>query len=592
MKLMLKYMSPYSRKVTFTVVLKFTAVIFELFIPYILEYMIDDVAPTKKIAFVLIWGFIMIAAAFIVRILNVAGNRLAAATAGDAIRNLRADLFRKTMYLSGTEFDEISLPSLISRMTSDSYNVQNFIGMIQRMGVRAPIMLIGGIGVAAVMDHVLTLVLVCMVPALIVIVIFVSNKGIPMFGKVQEYIDQIVRIMRENIMGIRVVKALSKCDYERDRFNRANEEYTTQDVKAGLTMALPNSLMNIFLNIGLTVVVIVGAYRVNDGLMKPGVILAFLTYFHMIIQAVMGINRIFIQYSKAYASADRINAVLSVRDDSLSVDDSLKNDFEDDSNADKPALEFNHVYFSYPNQRSVSEESAEFAGGEREYSLNDISFRLKRGESLGIIGSTGCGKTTIVNLIMRFYDVNEGSVRICGKDVRGIEPSKLRGSIGVVFQNDMIFNDTLAENIRFGRNISDNDMKESARAAGISDYIDGLHEGYEYKAAIKGMNLSGGQRQRLLIARAFAGNSEFLIFDDSSSALDYKTDAMIRNNIIERNTDCSMIVIAQRVSSVKSMSHIIVMDEGKMIGYGTHDELIASCDVYHDIYESQMGELV
>lgn len=592
MKLMLKYMSPYVRKVTFTVVLKFSAVILELFIPYILEYMIDDIAPTKEIHLVLFWGLIMITAALLVRMLNVHGNRFAASTASEAIRTLRGDLFRKTMYLSGEEFDEVSLPTLISRMTSDSYNVQNFMGMVQRMVVRAPILLIGGIAVAAIMDPVLTLVLVCMMPVLLIVILFVSRRGIPMFRKVQEHIDQIVRIMRENITGIRVVKALSRCDYERDRFDGANETYTKQDVKAGLTMALPNTVMNLFLNIGLVAVVIVGAYRVNDGFMKPGVILAFLTYFHMIIQAVMGINRIFIQYSKAGASADRIASVLSVnihaglQDEQEIIPDNIETE-----KSTAIALEFEHVNFSYPIREEVSKESSEFAGGEREYSLNDISFTINKGESLGIIGSTGCGKTTIVNLFMRFYDVNSGAIRVCGKDIRGIEPPELRKRIGVVFQNDTIFHDTLANNIRFGRNISDEAVKRAAEAAGIAEYINGIKNGYEHMAAIKGMNLSGGQRQRLLIARAFAGNPEFLVFDDSSSALDYKTDAMIRNNIIKNHSECTMIVIAQRVSSVKNMSHILVMEEGQMIGYGKHEELLHSCEVYRDIYESQMGEL-
>lgn len=598
MKLMWKYMQPYKLRLAVTLVLKFLAVVAELFIPYILEYMIDTAAPARQINHVIFLGVVMIALAFLARSLNVSGNRIATATARDSIRNLRHDLFSKTIYLSGATFDEVSLPSLISEMTSDSYNVQSFIGMIQRMGVRSPIMLVGAVVVAVMLDPALALVLVCMIPVLAFTVIYITGKGIPMFARVQDRLDQIVRIMRENITGIRVVKGLSREDYERKRFADASDELTGTDIRAGEVMALPSAVMTLFLNIGLTVTVVIGAFRVNAGNMEVGVILAYLTYFNMITMAVMGIRRVFMQYSKAGASAERIASVLKLVDEAdkqyidegnitgCNVDEGAQNDAGENSgshNSDShnsPALEFSNVSFCYNRP-----------GKSRGFEIKDISFALNKGESIGIIGSTGSGKTTIVSLLMRFYDISEGSICMNGQNINDIGLKKLRGSIGIVLQNDTIFNDTLKENISFGRNIAMEDIRKAAKAALIDSHIESLAEGYEYIADIKGMNLSGGQRQRLLIARALAGNPEYLILDDSSSALDYATDAKLRSNLREYYPDCTSIVIAQRVSSVKNLTHILVMEEGMMIGYGTHDELMKTCSVYREIADSQMGTL-
>lgn len=565
MKLMLKYMKPYRVKVTITVFLKFAAVILELLIPYMLEYMIDEAAPEKKIGHVIIAGIVMVLLAVMVRNMNVYANRMATYTARDSIYNLRNDLFRKTIYLKGSQFDEVSLPSLISRMTSDSYNVQSFIGMIQRVGVRAPIMLTGGLLVAGIMEIRLSLVLLCMIPVMMFVTVFVSAKGIPVFRNVQGKLDEVVRILRENITGVRIIRALSKSEYEKKRFFTANKNLTDADIRAGMMMALPNPLMNLLLNTGFTLIVIIGAYRVNAGDMKPGVILAFLTYFNMILQAVMGINRIFIQYSKAGASADRIEMVLSIPEPVRETDTDADNEKYDGEDV----IEFDNVSFRYDNNSADS--------------IKNISFRIKKGESLGIIGSTGCGKTTILNLMLAFYDVTSGTIRLYGKDIRNMTLHEIRRKFGIVFQNDTIFNDTIYENINFGRKISREEAREAMKAARIDSFE------LDYPVAIKGMNLSGGQRQRLLIARALAGGSEIIVFDDSSSALDYKTDALIRNNIKDKYNDSIRITVAQRVSSVKDMTNILVMEDGEMIGFGTHESLLKSCSVYKDIYMSQMG---
>lgn len=565
MRLMLAYMKPYKGKVTLTVFLKFAAVILELLIPYMLEYMIDEAAPKKQIIHVIIAGLVMVILAVMVRSMNVAANRMATLTARDSIYTLRRDLFKKTIYLKGADFDEISLPSLISRMTSDSYNVQSFIGMIQRIGVRAPIMLTGGLLVAGIMEIRLSVVLLCMIPVMMFVTVFVSSKGIPVFRNVQAKLDDVVRVLRENITGVRIIRALSKSEYEKRRFFNANKNLTDADIRAGMMMALPNPLMNLLLNIGFTLIVVIGAYRVNAGDMKPGVILAFLTYFNMILQAVMGINRIFIQYSKAGASADRIELVLEVPDNDRQTDNGCESGDYDENTV----IEFDNVSFCYDNN------SAE--------SLKNISFKVKKGESLGIIGSTGCGKTTLLNLLLAFYDVSVGTIRLHGKDIRNMPLHEIRKKFGIVFQNDTIFNDTIYENINFGRGISTDKAKEAAETAMIGSFD------MDYPVAIKGMNLSGGQRQRLLIARALAGDSEIIVFDDSSSALDYKTDAVIRNNIKKKYRDSIRITVAQRVSSVKDMTNILVLEEGEMIGFGTHESLLKECEVYKDIYMSQMG---
>lgn len=565
MRLMLAYMKPYKGKVTLTVFLKFAAVILELLIPYMLEYMIDEAAPKKQIIHVIVAGLVMVMLAVMVRSMNVAANRMATLTARDSIYTLRRDLFKKTIYLKGADFDEISLPSLISRMTSDSYNVQSFIGMIQRIGVRAPIMLTGGLLVAGIMEIRLSVVLLCMIPVMMFVTVFVSSKGIPVFRNVQAKLDDVVRVLRENITGVRIIRALSKSEYEKRRFFNANKNLTDADIRAGMMMALPNPLMNLLLNIGFTLIVVIGAYRVNAGDMKPGVILAFLTYFNMILQAVMGINRIFIQYSKAGASADRIALVLEVPDNDRQTDNGCESgDYDEDT-----VIEFDNVSFCYDNNSSES--------------LKNISFKVKKGESLGIIGSTGCGKTTLLNLLLAFYDVSVGTIRLHGKDIRNMPLHEIRKKFGIVFQNDTIFNDTIYENINFGRGISKDKAKEAAETAMIGSFD------MDYPVAIKGMNLSGGQRQRLLIARALAGDSEIIVFDDSSSALDYKTDAVIRNNIKKKYRDSIRITVAQRVSSVKDMTNILVLEEGEMIGFGTHESLLKECEVYKDIYMSQMG---
>ena len=586
MKFLWKYLRKHRFRLAGVMAIKLTGTVVELLIPYVMEHLIDHVVPTKQLVSVLLWGCAMILLALTVRFLNINANRLSVKTAQEGAWEIRRDLFHSAMYLSGSQMDEVGLPSLISRMTSDSYNVQSFMQSMQTIGIRAPIMLLGGIGITLVMDTGLSMILCIMAPVMIALVIFISLKGIPLYDQVQRGMDGIVRVMRENITGIRVVKALSRENHEIERFSGANAETARRDIKAGMVMALPGPLVTLLLNVvGLTLVVLVGARRVNEGLTEPGVILAFLTYFNMILMGVMGLNRIFMMMSKANASARRIAEVVGAGDLLLPLPET------EAARTDRARyVVFDHVSFSYDSEAQDT-RAEDFAGSVRQKCLEEIDFEIPRGGSLGIIGATGSGKTSIINLLMRFYDPQEGHVFVDGRDVRSYSREDLRRKFGVVFQNDMVFADTIRENITFGREMTEEAVRLAARDAMAREFVESYEDGYDHRAVIHGANFSGGQKQRLLIARALYGKPDILVLDDSSSALDYRTDAQLRKAIRENHAPLATIVIAQRVSSIMSLDQVIVLEEGRMIGRGTHEELLRDCPVYREIHETQMGEV-
>ena len=571
-------------------IIKILGTFADLGLPRVLAYMLDYVVPEGDITKVILWGGVMIVLAVLARQLNIIANRRASRVAANTTQRLRHDLYEKINTLSGAQMDKFTVPSLISRMTTDTYNIHQMIGMMQRLGVRAPIILVGGICITATMEPVLTLVLVAVIPFLVVVVFGITRKTVPMFKKVQDKLDVMVNVLRENITGIRVIKALSKTAYERKRFRQVNDDLIDAELRASATMAASSPLMNVFLNLGLTAVVIVGAYRVNSGASEPGNIVAFLSYFTMILNSVLMVNRIFLNFTKSSASAARLSEVLTAEPDLVLVteEETKKNEATVSGKEGKQQrVDEKPVHISFENVKFRYHQTGELC-------LDGISFSLEKGESLGIIGPTGCGKTTIINLLMRFYDTESGTVRIDGKDVRSIPMKELRARFGVVFQNDMIFADTVRENISFARNLTQEEIEAAAADACAAGFIETLGSGteesrYDYKAAIKGANLSGGQKQRILIARAFAAKPEILILDDASSALDYKTDAKLRKALKEHYADSTIILVAQRISSVMSCDHIMVMEEGKIIGYGTHEELLERCEVYKEIYVSQMA---
>lgn len=567
-----RYLKPYYGQMTLGLIIKIAGTFADLGLPWVLAYILDDIIPYGKVSYILFWGGIMVLLSIAARVLNIIANRMAAKVARNSVQAIRHDTFERITNLSGSQVDKLTVPTLISRMTTDTYNVHHVIGMMQRLGVRAPIILVGGIVLTATLDLVLTLILVAILPLLGLLVYLISKRGIPMYTKVQASVDKMVQTIRENITGIRVIKALSKTEYEKQRFRRVNDDVIGNEIKAASIMALSSPIMNLLLNTGLAIVVIVGAFRVNSGVTQPGKIVAFLSYFTMILNAMMSVTRLFINYSKASASAKRLKEVLDTEEDLIVTPVEVSKEQE------QKHLAFDQVSFSYEDD-------------EEKLSLKNITFELKKGESLGIIGATGSGKTTLIQLLMRFYDVTKGQIIIEGKDIKSIPLKELRKKFGVAFQNDIIFADSIYENISFGRNLSMDQVVEASKDACAYDFIMGKDNGFSYEAAIKGGNLSGGQKQRLYISRALADHPKFLILDDSSSALDYKTDAMLRQAIRDNYQDTTIILIAQRISSIMQSDHILVLDDGEMLGYGTHEELLESCEVYHEIYESQMGSM-
>lgn len=540
----------------------------DLLLPWILAHIIDDVVPLNSVNLVLRWGIAMIICAIIGVLTNVVANRMASKVAMLSARELRYNLFEKVNLLSCKQLDDMSIPSIISRLTSDTYTIHNYIGMMQRLGTRAPILLIGGIVMTLTLEPKLAVVLIALLPFMGIVIYKVTKTGVPLFAVARKSVDNLVSSVRENITGVRIIKALSKTEYEKERFDKINKQLIEKEQKAENTMAITNPTMNWFLNIGMTAVILVGAFLVNSGTSQAGKIIAFMSYFTIILNAMMSVTRIFVRSSKAIASADRLDEILNLPQD-LTVSNVV--DYKDND----CHIEFDDVSFSYHK---------------KEANIKNISFKLKKGETLGIIGGTGSGKTTIINLLMRLYDVDKGAVRINGRNVKTIPAQELHQMFGVVFQDDVIFADTIKENIDFGRILDEKDIEISSEYSQAIEFVDTLPDGFDHKLTIKGANLSGGQKQRVLISRALAGSPEILILDDSSSALDYKTDSLLRKNLKENFGETTSVIIAQRISSIMNSEHILVLHEGEILGYGTHQELLKNCEMYREISLSQMGD--
>lgn len=567
MKWVLSYLKPLRSRIAVGTSVKVIGTVAELIIPFLLSHILENVIESNNVNNILLYGSLMALCALIACIGNIIANRMAARTTMLFSSRMRRELFSKTLNLSARNTDHFTIPSLEARITSDTYNVQNFIGMIQRMGIRAPILLIGGSAITMLMDIKLALVMIATAPLIFIIVYGISRRGVPLYSKVQESVDGMVRVVREDAQGIRVIKALSKIDYENARYDAANITLKKNESRAGIIMGIVNPVMTLLMNMGIVAVIAVSAYFVAKGTSSATTVIAFMQYFTLISMAMMSLSRMFVMYTKCAASANRISLVME------SVSELAT--YEDDGKGDKTShVCFEHVSFSYLGKKN---------------NLTDISFSIKRGGTLGIIGATGSGKSTVLRLLMRFYDADHGTVRINGRDVRSYTPSELTSMFGVVFQNDFLYADTIEENIRFGRDITVEDIEAAAKIAQAHDFIMGFADGYAHRVSAAGTNLSGGQRQRVLIARAIAARPEILILDDSSSALDYKTDANLRTALGESFPDTTVITVAQRVSSVKNCDLILVIEDGCIIGAGTHDKLIATYLEYKEISDSQMG---
>lgn len=559
------YLGAYKMRIAVGLFLKTVGSLAELFLPIIMAYMIDTIAPTRNTVALILYGVAMLLVSVAALVSNVVANRMASRVARDTTERLRNDLFIKTFSLSFRQADEITMPSLVSRLSSDTYNVHNMIGMAQRMGIRAPILLIGGVAMTFVLDPVLALVLLAVVPFLTVFVVFIASRGVKLYTNLQRSVDGMVRKVRDDHTGIRVIKALSQTERESKTFSALNEEVLMRERKAGVTMGITNPVLNFFLNLGMTAVILVGAFRVAGGKAEVGQIIAFTSYFTIILNAVIAVSRIFVMLSKGTASARRIEEVLELPKD-LEVVPVEKKD-------DEALIRFDHVTFSYGGKPVIK----------------DLSFTVGRGETVGILGGTGSGKSTLVSLLLRFYDVDEGQILIEGKDVKSYSSKELRAKFGVVFQSDFLMSASIRENIDFERGVSAQEIEKAAECACAEEFISSQEEGYESKLAVRGANLSGGQKQRLLIARALAANPQILVLDDSSSALDYKTDAKVRRQIQKNYSSLTMLMVAQRISSVRGADKILVLEGGEAVGFGTDEELMQTCETYRSILKSQGG---
>ena len=563
-----KYIRPYWGFVILTTIIKLSGAVTELMIPYLMEIILDDKVPNGNISQIYLYGGLMILCALATVTLNITANRMSAKSSGKITRAVRHDLFQKLEHLSARQMDQLTTPSAVSRLTSDTYNVNQMLARFQRMGIRAPILLIGGVAMMLSMDAVLALVLVALLPVIAVVVYFVTKKSIPLHAHQQEVLDDVVRTSQENITGIRVIKALSKTDYEKKRFNTVNEELANAGLRAGTVTSITNPVATLVLNLGLTLAVLAGAYRVNSGATESGVVVAFLQYFTQILNAMLGISRIFVMCSKGIASANRVADVLNTPEDLTQLPTG--------ETAEKSAhIEFKDVSFSYTGVGK---------------NIEHLSFRLEHGQTLGILGPTGSGKSTIINLLLRLYDPDEGTILIDGQDIRTIAPGMLREKFGTVFQNDFVTEGTIAHNIRFFRELSDEDIVRAAEDAQAAAFISEKENGMDAQVMVRGNNLSGGQKQRLLIARALASKPEILVLDDASSALDYQTDSKLRQALRKNYRDTTTVLIAQRVSSLRHADLILVLHDGKVIGAGNHNHLMEACEEYRIIANIQMGD--
>ena len=546
--------------------IKMLGTVAELFLPSLLSIILDECAPAGNMAGVWWLGLGMVISALAACIGNIVANRMSTSITRQFTYAMRRDLFRKVTALSAAQQDKVTDASLVSRLSTDTYNVNNMVDRLQRLGVRAPIMLIGGIFVSLTLDPVLTLVLIATLPLLSMSVIYTSRKGVPLFTRVQEGQDHMVRKVQENMSGARVIRALSRTQHERDAFGEINEELARRQRTADMTMATVSPFVNLILNTGLALVVLVGAWRVHQGTALPGTIIAFLSYFTIILNAMLSISRLFVMYSKGSASMRRIEEILLMPEDLL-------------QDASLPAQDTQaHVTF-----RNVS-----FSYNKNYDNLSNIDFSIDHGQTLGIIGPTGSGKSTLLALLMRQYDPDKGEILLDGRPLPSLSKDELLGRLGVVFQNDFLMADTIRENIRFGRDVSDASMEEAIDCA-QAGFIRKKEGGPEFALNVKGRNLSGGQQQRVLICRALAGDPRLLLLDDCSSALDFRTDRELRRALRQRHGSATTIIVAQRVSSVMAADKILVMDKGSIIGMGTHEELLSACPVYRELTLMQLG---
>lgn len=566
MKRVFSYLYPFRYRMALGFLIKVLGTVAELLLPVVLTHILKTVVASEDLTQVLLWGALMLLFAGLACLFNIVANRMAATVGKRFSKALRRDLFYKTLTLDTAQTDAFTIPSLESRITTDTYHVHNFVMMIQRMGIRAPILLIGGVVITLLMDKALALVMIAVMPLIFVLVYTLSRLGIRLYGRVQTSVDSLVRVLREDYGGIRVIKALSKEKYEQNRFEIANQRLSKNEQSASFIMSSTHPIMNLLMNGGIAAVTALAAVRVAKDASDPETVVAFMQYFTLISMALMAVSRMFVMFSKCSASARRISEVLSTPAEIVKTEEatSTSDDF----------ITVKNLSFSY-------------AGKKRD--LDNISISIPYGSSFGIIGGTGSGKSTLIKLLLRFYDADSGEILFRGKSIRSYTREEIAPFVGVAHQKDFLYAASVEENVRFGRNISREEVWEALTLAQAEDFVRALPDGLDTVLATGGTNLSGGQRQRLLIARAVAGTPPLLILDDASSALDYKTDAALRAALRKIGDKMTTVTVAQRASSVMSCDKILVLDDGRAVGYGTHAELLESCPIYREISDSQMG---
>ena len=546
---------------------KLAEAVLELYLPLLMAKVIDDGIAKGDTGYILKMGGVMLGIVTVGLLCALVCQYVASVTSQGFGTGLRHAVFRRITSLSHAELDAFGTPSLINRVTSDVNQLQYVVAMLIRLVIRAPFLCVGGIVMAMTIDLRLSLVIIVAIPLFVLIITLVMRKTVPLYRTVQGRLDTLTRVLRENLSGVRVIRAFARTDKEQKRFGGATEEHTAASIRVGKLAALLNPGTQLIMNLAILAIVWFGGLRVEAGGMTTGEIIAFINYVNQILLALLVVANLVGTFTKAYASAGRVLEVLGA-EPSIQEEEGG----ETQGVPGTPAVEFRHVDFSY--------------GGDRV--LTDISFSAPRGAMVGILGGTGSGKSTLMHLLMRFYDVEAGAVLVEGRDVREYAPDALRHKVGLVPQKAELFSGTIADNIRWGDPQADDQaVRDAAVMAQADEFIRRQKDGYQSLVERGGTNLSGGQKQRLTIARALVRRPAILVLDDSSSALDYATDAALRRAIREGPEGMTVFMVSQRVSAVKQADLILMLDDGELAGAGSHEELLATCEAYREICESQ-----
>lgn len=565
-----KFLKPYRVYCVLGPASKLAEAILELYLPLLMARVIDEGVARGDTGYILRMGGLMLGIVTIGLLCALVCQYVASITSQGFGTGLRSAVFRRIQSFSHAELDRFSTPSLVNRLTNDVNQLQYAVAMLIRLVIRAPFLCIGGIVMAVAIDWRLSLVLVAAIPLFILVMTWIMRKTVPLHRTVQGRLDRLTRVLRETLSGVRVIRAFARTGKEEARFDRAAEEHTDAALRVGRISAILNPGTQLIMNLAILAIVWFGGVRVEAGGMTTGEIIAFINYVNQILLALTVVANLVVTFTRAYASAGRVLEVLET--ESSIADPAEKGTKPVEPGEAAPVVEFRGVDVSF--------------GGER--ALSDISFSVPRGATVGIIGGTGAGKSTLVNLLLRFYDVEQGAVLVDGRDVREYPLADLRKKIGFVPQQAELFSGTIAENIRWGDEGADDEaVEKAARMAQADEFIRRQKGGYQAVVERGGANLSGGQKQRLTIARALVRQPEILILDDASSALDYATDAALRRAIRTGTAGMTVFLISQRVSAIRQADCILVLDDGRLAGAGQHEELLKGCEVYRAICSSQ-----